>query len=154
MEFLGDAVLDFLITRHLFDHPSRRFTPGELTDLRAALVNNNIFAALAVKFWYHKYLHALTPDLHNVIRDYVLYCEQQDDVEGMEAALTKGNISNCFKFYNILAKSDLEDEDDDSEDIEVPKVLGDIYESVAGAIYLDSNMDLATVWRVYHPMLK
>ena len=90
LEFLGDAVLDFLITRHLFDHPSRRFTPGELTDLRAALVNNNIFAALAVKFWYHKYLHALTPDLHNVIRDYVLYCEQQDDVEGMEAALTKG----------------------------------------------------------------
>ena len=49
LEFLGDAVLDFLITRHLFDHPSRRFTPGELTDLRAALVNNNIFAALAVK---------------------------------------------------------------------------------------------------------
>lgn len=49
LEFLGDAVLDFLITRHLFNHPSRRFTPGELTDLRAALVNNNIFAALAVK---------------------------------------------------------------------------------------------------------
>ena len=49
---------------------------------------------------------------------------------------------------------DLEDEDDDSEDIEVPKVLGDIYESVAGAIYLDSNMDLDTVWKVYHPMLK
>ena len=96
LEFLGDAVLDFLITRHLFDHPSRRFTPGELTDLRAALVNNNIFAALAVKFWYHKYLHALTPDLHNVIRDYVLYCEQQDDVEGMEAALTKGIFLSVF----------------------------------------------------------
>ena len=78
-------------------------------------------------------MHALTPDLHNVIRDYVLYCETQDDVEGMEAALTK----------------ELEDEDDDdSEDIEVPKVLGDIYESVAGAIYLDSGMDLNTVWRV------
>ena len=75
----------------------------------------------------------MTPDLHNVIRDYVLYCETQDDVEGMEAALTK----------------ELEDEDDDdSEDIEVPKVLGDIYESVAGAIYLDSGMDLNTVWRV------
>ena len=78
-------------------------------------------------------MHALTPDLHNVIRDYVLYCETQDDVEGMEAALTK----------------ELEDEDDDdSEDIEVPKVLGDIYESVAGAIYLDSGMNLNTVWQV------
>ena len=133
LEFLGDAVLDFLITRHLFDHPSRRFTPGELTDLRAALVNNNIFAALAVKYWYHKYLHALTPDLHNVIRDYVFYCETQDDVEGMEA---------------VLKKEIEEEDDDDSEDVEVPKVLGDIYESVAGAIFLDSGMSLETVWKV------
>ena len=54
---------------------------------------------------------------------------------------------------SLICFKDLEDEDDDSEDIEVPKVLGDIYESVAGAIYLDSGMDLAVVWSVYHPML-
>ena len=52
-----------------------------------------------------------------------------------------------------LTRELVDDDEDDSEDIEVPKVLGDIYESVAGAIYLDSGMDLATVWRVYYPML-
>lgn len=41
-----------------------------------------------------------------------------------------------------------EGDHEDSEDIEVPKVLGDIYESVAGAIYLDSGMNLDAVWGV------
>ena len=68
-----------------------------------------------------------------MIRDYVFYCETQDDVEGMEA---------------ILKKEIEEEDDDDSEDVEVPKVLGDIYESVAGAIYLDAGMSLETVWQV------
>jgi len=39
------------------------------------------------------------------------------------------------------------------EDIEVPKVLGDIFESVAGAIFLDSGMSLDTVWRVFYPLM-
>lgn len=36
----------------------------------------------------------------------------------------------------------------------VPKALGDIFESVAGAIYLDSGMSLDTVWEVYYRMMK
>jgi len=33
-------------------------------------------------------------------------------------------------------------------DCKAPKVLGDIVESVAGAIFLDSGRDTAVVWRV------
>ena len=33
--------------------------------------------------------------------------------------------------------------------VEVPKVLGDILESIVGAIYIDSGMNLNTVWRAY-----
>jgi endoribonuclease Dicer len=53
LEFLGDAVLDYLVTRFLFEHKGR-FAPGILTDLRSALVNNTIFASLAVKHGLHK----------------------------------------------------------------------------------------------------
>ena len=42
----------------------------------------------------------------------------------------------------------------DVECIEAPKPLGDIFESVAGAIFLDSGLDIHTVWRVCYPMLK
>jgi dsRNA-specific ribonuclease len=38
----------------------------------------------------------------------------------------------------------------DCEDLEPPKFLADIFESVAGAIYLDSNCSLNTVWNVYY----
>jgi dsRNA-specific ribonuclease len=44
--------------------------------------------------------------------------------------------------------------ENDDEDIEIPKALGDIFESVAGAIYLDSGMSLDAVWTVYFRMMK
>ena len=48
-----------------------------------------------------------------------------------------------------------EDEDDEEEvEMEIPKALGDIFESVAGAIYLDSGMSLDAVWKVYYRMMK
>lgn len=42
----------------------------------------------------------------------------------------------------------------EAEDVEVPKVLGDVFESVAGAVYLDSRMSLNAVWKVYYNMMK
>ena len=36
---------------------------------------------------------------------------------------------------------------------QVPKALGDIFESVAGAIFMDSGMDLDAVWDVYSVMM-
>lgn len=40
------------------------------------------------------------------------------------------------------------------EDVEVPKALGDVFESVAGAIFLDSGMSLDCVWKVYYCMMQ
>ena len=37
LEFLGDAVLDYLITRHLFED-KRQHSPGTLTDLRYVFI--------------------------------------------------------------------------------------------------------------------
>ena len=44
--------------------------------------------------------------------------------------------------------------EEEEEGIEAPKVLGDIFESVAGAIFLDSGMDLSKTWDVYYRMMK
>ena len=45
-------------------------------------------------------------------------------------------------------------ETEEVEDVEVPKALGDVFESVAGAIFLDSGMSLDAVWKVYYNMMK
>ncbi|ONM35331.1 dicer-like 104 [Zea mays] len=70
LEFLGDAVLDILITRHLF--LSHKDTDeGELTDLRSASVNNENFAQVAVKHNLHQFLQHSSGFLQDQITEYV-----------------------------------------------------------------------------------
>lgn len=54
-----------------------------------------------------------------------------------------------FQYYLIG-----EEECEEAEDVEVPKALGDVFESLAGAIYLDSGMSLDAVWSVYYAIMK
>lgn len=67
-----------MITRHLYED-SQRYSPGILTDLRSALVNNNIFAALAVKWDFHKYFKAISPSLFAVIDKFVVWQKERED---------------------------------------------------------------------------
>ncbi|XP_017052543.1 endoribonuclease Dcr-1 [Drosophila ficusphila] len=134
LEFLGDAVLDYLITRHLYEDP-RQHSPGALTDLRSALVNNTIFASLAVRHGFHKFFRHLSPGLNDVIDRFV--------------RIQQENGHSISEEYYLLS----EEECDDAEDVEVPKALGDVFESIAGAIFLDSNMSLDVVWHVYSNMM-
>ncbi|XP_028293380.1 endoribonuclease Dicer isoform X2 [Gouania willdenowi] len=136
LEFLGDAILDYLITKHLYEDP-RQHSPGVLTDLRSALVNNTIFASLAVKYDYHKYFKAISPELFQVIDDFVQFQLEKNEMQGMDSELRRS-----------------EEDEEKEEDIEVPKAMGDIFESLAGAIYMDSRMSLETVWQVYYPMMQ
>lgn len=135
LEFLGDAVLDYLITRHLYED-MRQHSPGALTDLRSALVNNTIFASLAVRCGFHKYFRHLSPGLNVVIDRFVRIQEE--------------NGHSISEEYYLIGEDDCEE----AEDVEVPKALGDVFESLAGAIYLDSGMSLDAVWSVYYRIMK
>ncbi|CAN6449984.1 unnamed protein product [Victoria cruziana] len=124
LEFLGDSVLDLLITWHLFES-HKDIDQGELTDLRSASVNNEKFAQASV--------------MHNL---------QQHLLHGSDLLLTQ--ISDYVKFLKsfpenvplpVYSKS------------KGPKVLGDLIESIAGAILIDSKLNLGEVWRVFKPIL-
>ncbi|XP_057995567.1 dicer-like protein 4 isoform X2 [Hevea brasiliensis] len=70
LEFLGDAVLDYLITSYLFSvYP--KLKPGHLTDLRSALVNNRAFANVAIDRSLHKFLLCDSSNLSEAIKNYV-----------------------------------------------------------------------------------
>nr|CAH8863218.1 unnamed protein product [Trichobilharzia regenti] len=301
LEFLGDAVLDYVITRFLYED-SKQHSPGILTDLRSALVNNNIFAALAVRIGLHRYFRASSPQLLHTIDVFVRYQKDvaKDDLDfitneeieirqpelvdtfieetmnHLTSDSTNVNTSNLPKVNTVKVnkqksksktsrrrrrphqnkdngdddnddddgdrdEDDVEDddeeeeEDDDdeedeqhapllnkatecesrwqaqdtkeltglfvqdstdnkqqpskcqqnqlkssdqnnnlnntnnnnnnknknsltpnrlSDDVEIPKALGDIFESLAGAIFLDSNFSLDTVWQVFYPIMK
>lgn len=63
--------------------------------------------------------------------------------------LTKFQYKFCGQQFFLIGTK----EDPIAEDINVPKVLGDIFESMVGAIFLDSDMSLDTVWRVFYPLI-
>ncbi|KAM0863296.1 hypothetical protein ACQ4PT_044679 [Festuca glaucescens] len=125
LEFLGDAVLDILITRHLFN--SHEDTDeGELTDLQSASVNNENFAQVAVKHKLHQFLQHSCRSLADQITEYENSLENSsmEKIELLSDAALRG-----------------------------PKVLGDIIESIAGAILIDAKLDLDVVWGVFRPLL-
>ncbi|THF99108.1 hypothetical protein TEA_021356 [Camellia sinensis var. sinensis] len=126
LEFVGDAVLDHLITKHLF-FTYTDLPPGRLTDLRAAAVNNENFARVAVKHKLHLHLRHGSSALEKQIRDFVK--EVQDELS--KPGFNSFGLGDC----------------------KAPKVLGDIVESIAGAIFLDSGRDTAVFQPLLHPMV-
>lgn len=70
LEFLGDSVLDLLITWHLYQSHTD-IDPGKLTDLRGAAVSNENFAQAAVRRNIQPHLRHCSGLLLSQIADYV-----------------------------------------------------------------------------------
>ncbi|KAF5749551.1 hypothetical protein HS088_TW04G01520 [Tripterygium wilfordii] len=118
LEFLGDAVLDYLMTSYLFSvYPNLK--PGQLTDLRSVSVNNKAFASVAVDLCFQKFLISDSPALSDAIKKYEEFAKR---TVASERAVVDG--PKC------------------------PKVLGDLLESCLGAILLDSGFNLKCVWKI------
>lgn len=125
LEFLGDSVLDLLITWHLFKC-HKNIDPGELTDLRSASVNNDNFAQVAVRHKLHQHLQHGSGLLLEQITEYVKIHENPSQDK-----------------YLVSSTGSLKG----------PKVLGDIVESIAGAILIDAKLNLNIVWKIFEPLL-
>ncbi|KAJ1420894.1 Ribonuclease III domain [Sesbania bispinosa] len=125
LEFLGDSVLDYLITVHLYQkYPG--MSPGQLTDMRAASVNNDCYAWSAIKAQLHKHILHASQELHKHI------------------SVTLNDISKLPPSSTFGWESEMS----------FPKVLGDIIESLAGAILVDSGYNKEVVWQSIMPLLE
>lgn len=95
LEFLGDALLDYLITSYLYSaYPQLK--PGQLTDLRSMSVNNKAFAYVAVDKHFHNFLLRDSSGLSDAINKYVDYIKRS--VEG--TGVNEG--PKCPKVYITL----------------------------------------------------
>ncbi|KAL5107030.1 Endoribonuclease Dcr-1 [Taenia crassiceps] len=151
LEFLGDAVLDYAVTRFLFTtDATARLSPGALTDLRSALVNNVVFGALAVRHGLHAFLRAAAPPLTRTMALFLRH--HHDVVRGDLDVLIAPEVNVCRE--NKGAITSQAEGDRTNEEVEVPKALGDVFESLAGAVFLDSDLCLNTLWRVFFPLLR
>ncbi|KAE9599183.1 putative ribonuclease III post-transcriptional gene silencing PAZ-Argonaute family [Lupinus albus] len=125
LEFLGDSILDYLITMHLYEkYPG--LSPGQLTDMRSASVNNDCYAWSAIKAGLHKHILHTSQELQK-------------------------HIFNTLNTFGKLASSTTFGWECETS---FPKVLGDIIESLAGAILVDSGYNKEVVWQSIRQLLE
>lgn len=129
LEFIGDAILDYIITYAIYQH-NQFYTPGEISTLRSSLVSNNFFASIMVKYNLQRFIRASNEDLKTSIDHYV----------------------ELFRLQNC---SQLNDNDNDNfESMKVPKAISDLFESLIGAIFLDCGFSFDLVWQIVYRMIK
>ncbi|XP_027127282.1 ribonuclease 3-like protein 2 isoform X1 [Coffea eugenioides] len=98
--------------------------PGQLSLLRAANISTEKLARVAVRHGLHKYVRHNAAALHDKVRDFATAVGQEDETEVHGGA------------------------------IKAPKVLADIVESVAAAVYVDCGFDLQALWVIFRGLLE
>jgi len=86
--------VDFLITAHIYEQYSN-LTPGDVTDLRSALVNNVTFASLAVRHKFHTYILHNSPAILAVIDNFV-------DFQQKNGHTISEEVFWCFYYFANL----------------------------------------------------
>ncbi|GLT72572.1 hypothetical protein SLA2020_444960 [Shorea laevis] len=125
LEFLGDSVLDYLMTMYFYyKYPG--LTPKLLTGMRSASTNNDCYARSAIKFELHKHILHASQGLHR----------------------------HVVKTVNNFEKLSSESTFGWDSETTFPKVLGDVVESLAGAILVDSGYNREIVFQSIRPLLE
>ncbi|KAK4275875.1 hypothetical protein QN277_018889 [Acacia crassicarpa] len=124
LEFAGDAVLGLATTNHLL-RVYPYLDPGKLSLLRAANVSTERLARVALRKGLVRYIRHNAPSLVDKVREFVEVVSQEED-----GLVTYGGS------------------------VKAPKVLADIVESVAAAVYVDVNYDLHMFWGIFRGVLE
>lgn len=102
-------MLDYLITKHLYDeYPS--LSPGLLTDMRSASVNNECYAQVAVKANLHKHILHASHDLHKHICRTVSELERSSlqSSFGWECGISFPKVKHNFYLSTLLCTQGLQ----------------------------------------------
>lgn len=135
LKFLGEAALDFLVTAYITEQ-CPRMNPRKLNDLRMALTNNVTLAGVIVRKGIHKFLRSESFQLAKEIQKFVNY------------QASRGNRV-AFDEHVLLVTED----DYTSGSIDVPKAIGEMFESTVGAVFVDSGFDMSTTWKLINELL-
>jgi dsRNA-specific ribonuclease len=141
LEFLGDALLGFLLTEFLYDWtPS--LSSGDISDWKAYYVSNEFLSAVTVRSDLMPHLRHYSTQLQHGMEEYVQSLDQSNT--SLTAAIDPPAVeedegdSSAFPppVAPAVAKRVLYSQTN------APKVLADVLEALLGAIFLDSGARL------------
>ncbi|CAK9165503.1 unnamed protein product [Ilex paraguariensis] len=98
--------------------------PGLLSLLRAANISTEKLARVAVRHGLYRYVRHNASALDEKVRDFAISVEGEDETEVYGGA------------------------------VKAPKILADIVESVAAAVYVDCGFDLKALWVIFRDLLE
>ncbi|KAF3328838.1 ribonuclease 3-like protein 2 [Carex littledalei] len=124
LEFVGDAALNLAMTSYLYSS-HRDLMRGRISTLRSANVSNERLARVAVRHNIYPLMRRKTPSLDK-------------DVEEFTKAVM---LEQEDQIYGGITKK-------------APKILADVVEAIAAAIYEDCNFNLDVMWEVVRRLLE
>lgn len=160
MEFLGDAVLDMLVTDYLYHAPGKDYKPGELHLRKTAVVNGHFlgFICLRASTWISTEMPTKVTNTntngHRRGPGFSIQLEQQRERLFLSKCLLHSNSRVLELQSNAFARFDKADGGEHIERslrenpifpwaaltwLEAPKFLSDMVESLIGAVFLDSK---------------
>ncbi|XP_048420224.1 ribonuclease 3-like protein 2 isoform X1 [Pyrus x bretschneideri] len=124
---LGDAALGLAMSNHLFlAYPN--MDQGNFTELRSANVSRGKFACAAVKHGFYGCLRHRSPALDNEVTEFA-----------REVSIWNGKNEPTLVYDGAIQPS---------------RVLAEIVEAVAAAVYIDLNFDLDKLWMKFKHLLE
>lgn len=158
MEFLGDSVLDMIITDYLYHAPGKNYSPGHMHLRRTALVNGHILAYICLRmscsvdafmprpnaegqieeivdtsviYLWKCLLHSSPKVLEDQLNTFTRFRKRREEIE---ESLTTGTIFPWAALTRLQA----------------PKFFSDMIESIIGAIFLDSQGNIPVVRQILY----
>ncbi|CAE6441045.1 unnamed protein product [Rhizoctonia solani] len=130
LEFLGDAVLDMLVVQSFFSD-EEKWSPHHMTLIKSSMVSNRALAIICIESGLHRYL---MHDMNSLAQSIVSFIDEVEKCKQMAQT-----DSQRLKYWSKLV---------------APKALGDVIESLLGAIYVSSGFSISRVKTVYDRLLK
>ncbi|KAL5548447.1 hypothetical protein UlMin_003678 [Ulmus minor] len=124
LEFFGDAALGLAVSKHIYLN-NPELNQGELTNLRSANVSTERLARVALRRRLYDHVRRNCPDLDQQIKEFAEAVSKEDETDALHGGSVKA-----------------------------PKGLADIVESIAAAVYVDTNFDLQKLWLIFRVLLE
>lgn len=124
LEFIGDAALGLMLANFVFVTYDH-LDPGQLSLLRSANISTEKLARVAVNHSLFGFVRHNAPALHLKVDEFA----EEIRNEGDEILAFGGSVK-------------------------APKVLADIVESIAAAVYVDCKFNLVRLWEIFGHMLE
>ena len=154
LAFLGDAVLGFLVTKTLFQHPER-LSEGQMTEIRAAALNSNMLGYICMT-------HNTSRKIFNIETDTLEQVRTIQRVEAMplwkymrheSQELSEAQKACNARYHHLCGKLQQQMQIGHSypwvmlAELQPEHFYSDLVQSVIGAIYVDSGADWSACQR-------